>query len=349
METMCMTVVWGLLLVTFAGLVIGGSGWPMKVIRKLEFEHYWFVGMLPLIIIPWVVVFVSVDNVWMMFSEIGWQPLTVSNLFAIGWGFANVLAGLCAVRVGFTLSGAILTGISTVITVTIPMIFKGTGVFSKSPDVFSVPGLLVMIGVIMTLFAVYLTARAGFGRERIIKQNGGVACRFRGGFLVGLILTGIAGVLAMGQSFAFVYSQGPIIATMKSYGAGEVSANFAFLAVGLLGGALVNILYPAIVITKKRSWGALFLHPRESLLAVLIGSQLIVGFAVQGLGMIVLGAFGASVGTGIKQAFQIISGQGVGFISGEWRGVGGKSRAQMIYAVILLVVAVAVMVYARLV
>ncbi len=343
------SIVLGIFLVVAAGLGTGGSGWPMKVIRKLKFEHYWFIGMLPLIIIPWIAVFVSVENVRAALSDIGWQPLIISNLFATGWGFANVLAGLCAVRVGFTLSGAILTGISTTVTVTVPMVFKGTGIFSDSPGIFSLSGFLVLTGVAITLFAVYLSVRAGFGRERIIKQNGGIACGFTGGFLVGLILTVIAGVLAMGQSFAFVYSQGPIIAVMKNYGAGEVSANFAFWAVGLLGGALINILYPAIIMTKNHSWGTLVAYPREVLLAILIGSQLITAFAIQGIGMITLGALGASVGTGIKQAFQIISGQGVGFISGEWKGVGGKPRAQMIYAIILLIVAVAVMVYARLV
>ena len=43
----------------------------------------------------------------------------------------------------------------------------------------------------------------------------------------------------------------------------------------------------------------------------------------------------------------IAGAQAVGFISGEWRDIGGKPRAQIILAIALLILAVAVMVYAR--
>ena len=75
----------------------------------------------------------------------------ISNLFAIGWGIANVLAGLCAVRIGLALSGAILTGLGVTVVVTVPMVFKGTGLFSESPDLVSPPGLTVVSGVAVML------------------------------------------------------------------------------------------------------------------------------------------------------------------------------------------------------
>ena len=30
----------------FAGLIMGSGAWPMKIMRKFQFEHWWFVGML---------------------------------------------------------------------------------------------------------------------------------------------------------------------------------------------------------------------------------------------------------------------------------------------------------------
>ncbi len=36
----------GIILVGLAGIATGSIVWPMKIIRKLQFEHYWFVGML---------------------------------------------------------------------------------------------------------------------------------------------------------------------------------------------------------------------------------------------------------------------------------------------------------------
>ena len=48
-------------------------------------------------------------------------------------------------------------------------------------------------------------------------------------------------------------------------------------------------------------------------------------------------------GTGIQQALQIVSAQGVGFVSGEWRDVRGPCRRFMVVAVAFLLGAVLMM------
>jgi hypothetical protein len=197
------------------------------------------------------------------------------------------------------------------------------------------------------LVGVVLSAAAGFGRERAIRQQGETGRPASGGFLGGLVMAAIAGILSAGPSLAFVYGHGPIVEAMKAHDASEVSAGFAVWAAGLLGGALVNILYPAWLMTRNRSWGVLAQSVPEVLLASLIGTQLILSFGLQGMGMVMLGTLGASVGTGIQQTMQIMGSQGVGFASGEWRGIEGRPRRLMIAAIVVLVIAVAVMVYAR--
>ena len=113
----------GIVLVTVAGLGTGSIAWPMKIMRKLHFEHYWFVGMFAgLIVVPWLVVLIAIDQPFQAYAEVGWKPLIISNLFAIGWGLANVLYGVCVVRIGAALSGAILTGLGVTVGVTLPMI-----------------------------------------------------------------------------------------------------------------------------------------------------------------------------------------------------------------------------------
>ena len=61
--------------------------------------------------------------------------------------------------------------------------------------------------------------------------------------------------------------------------------------------------------------------------------------------VVLLGAIGAFVGAGIQQAMQMIGGQGLGFISGEWRGVYGKPQRQMYLAVAALIIATIIMAY----
>jgi hypothetical protein len=63
--------------------------------------------------------------------------------------------------------------------------------------------------------------------------------------------------------------------------------------------------------------------------------------------MILLGALGASVGAGIQQASQMLGGQGVGFLSGEWRGVHGAPRRLMLASIAALIVAGAIMAYSN--
>ena len=60
------------------------------------------------------------------------------------------------------------------------------------------------------------------------------------------------------------------------------------------------------------------------------GWETCVATALPGKGMILLGAFGASVGFGIQQAMQMTDAQAVGFIGGEWRGIHGSTMADVL-------------------
>jgi len=337
-----MTTYLGVLVVALAGLIMGGGVWPMKLMRKFQFEHWWFIGMLTgLIVMPWLITLLFCPHAFAAYAAVNKWLLLRSNLFALGWGVANVLCGLCFVRIGIALTGGVLGGIGLSIGVTVPMIFKGSGRFSDAPDLGSSAGMVVLIGVAVMIAGVILVSVAGFGRDHELKKLQATS----GSFAVGLVMTIIAGILSCGISFAFVYSQGPIVDAMKSQGASETAAVFAVWAVGLLGGSLVNIAYPIYLMTKNKSWGVLTQSLPEFGLAMMIGIQFCVSVTLLGNGMRLLGVMGASIGFGIQQAMQILGGQGVGFVSGEWRAVHGKPRQQMYAAIAILVVAATVMAF----
>ncbi len=326
-----------------AGLIVGGGAWPMKLMHKFQFEHWWFIGMLVgLVIMPWTITLLFCPHALDAYRSLAPGVLLRANAFAVAWGIANILCGLCFVRIGFALTGGILTGLGISVGVAVPMLVKGSGLFSQAPDWDSPAGRTVLMGVAIILAAVLLVSLAGFGRDRALGKDNPSSS---GGFLGGLVMAVIAGVLSAGISFAFVYSQGPILEAMRARGAGDIPANFAVWAAGLFGGALINIFYPAYLMTKNKSWSILAHSWREIALAVVIGINFIVGVALMGKGMLLLGALGASVGFGIQQAMQMLGSQGVGFISGEWRGVRGRPRNQMYLAIMVLVFATIVMAY----
>jgi len=332
----------GILLVALAGLFIGSGAWPMKIMKLFQYEHWAFLGNFTgLIIIPWLVTLIFCPGFLDAYASLPVSTLIASNLCAIGWGIANVLCGLCLVRIGVALTGAILTGLGVSLGVTLPMIVKGSGLFKDAANVNSPAGLTVLAGVGVMLVGVVFASVAGFGRDRVLKKLE----RHTGSFLGGLIMTVIAGFLSCGLSLAFVYSQGPVVEAMKARGAGEIAANFSVWAVALIGGSLINILYPAWLMTKNKSWGVLARSWKEIVLSVIMGVNFAVGMVLMGKGMVFMGALGASVGFGIQQAAQMIGGQGLGFISGEWKGVTGSPRKFMVAAIAILIMAALVMAY----
>ncbi len=402
----------GVLLVMLAGLTMGSSAWPIKLVRKFQFEHWWFLAMVTgLIVLPWGITLIVFPNALQALADVPLSVLITSNLFSLSWGLANVLCALCFVRIGIGLTGAILTGLGASVAVIVPLIFKGSGLFQNAPSITSPAGIGVMCGVGVMLSAVLLTALAGFGRDRVLQKQQSTS----GSFLVGLIMAVVAGVTSAGIMLAFVYGHEPIVSRLCTIEAGKnvkltvegnkelshdyliaedgalaiegvgnvalaglneicaagkvaellnlpqesensakvsvktsnIFAVFPVWAFGLFGGMLINVLYPAFLMTKRKNWGVLLTSGPEIALSILMGVQFCLAIVLVGKGMVLLGALGASVGAGIQQAMQMLGGQGVGFVSGEWKGVHGTPRLQMYCAIALLIVATAIMTYSN--
>jgi hypothetical protein len=315
----------------------------MKLMKKFGFEQTWFPGMLfGLIFLPWIVTFLFCPGAMEAYRSVDIGVIIKSNLFSLAWGIGNVLLGISLVRIGASLSFAILSGIGIPLGVIVPMIFKGTGRFQEAADLSSPAGLVILGATALMLVGVVFVALAGFGRDRMLERKD----ERSGSFLGGLIMCVISGICSVGPAFAFVYSQAPIRNAMLHRGAAEWPAAIAVWAAGMFFGVLVNVIYPAILLTRKKSWNVLKENPGEIGLSFVVGFNLFLAFALWFQGMLLLGPMGGSVGFGIYFAFQILAAQGLGWISGEWRGVRGKPIIQMFAAVVILVGAAALMAYA---
>lgn len=395
-----------------AGGLIGGSGaWPFKLMRKFQFEHWFFVGsFFGLIVLPWAVMLLGCPHAIESIGKIPSSALIKSNLFSFGWGIAAVLCSLCFVRIGVALTGAILASLGASVGAVTPMVFKGSGLFSGAPQVNSPAGTAVLAGVVVMLVGVGLAAVAGYGRDRELQRLE----RPSGSFAGGLLMTVIAGILSAFMPFAFVYGQGPIVANLSDIQAGSVikvtvdgdqqlsgqytvdedhaiamsglgpvslggtsaseaatrieeylhtvrsdgdlrvlvetgsiPATFGVFALGLFSGVMVCVLYGMYLLFKNRSWGVLLQSRWEMAGALLMGTNSCLAFALMGKGMLLLGALGASVGSGIYMAMQMSGNQVLGFVSGEWQGVHGRPRTQIYLAVSAFMAAVAILSYAN--
>lgn len=336
------TQILGLGFVVASGILIGSSPWPVKVMRGLKYEHWAFVAMLTcMVIVPWFVTLTFCPNAIAAYATVPKAVLLKANMFSISAGLANALALICFTTIGISLTSGLSSGMAISVGVVTPMILKASGVFQSAPSPSSKAGMIVLAGAAVMIAGVVLMTRAGFGREKSMAKSG----HKTGVFLIWGALAILAGILSVGFTFSFSYCQDPIITAMKDQGAGDISANSAVWAVGLLVGGMINVCYPAFLMTRHRSWAVLLQNPGEVMLAVVYGLMQGAGFICMGKGMLLLGALGASVGFGVQQSLQIASMQGVGFIGGEWKGVTGGPRRCMQLAIIVLLIAAMVMAY----
>ena len=135
----------GALVVAAGGLIMGSSVWPYKLMRKYQFEHWWFVsGVVGLVVMPWTIALLGCHHPLQALRSLPVSAIILGNLFALGWGIANVLCGLCYYRIGVALTGAVLSGLGASAGAIVPMIFKGSGRFQDAPDLGSPAGMAVL-------------------------------------------------------------------------------------------------------------------------------------------------------------------------------------------------------------
>ena len=451
---MGMETVLGVSLVVVGGLIMGAGAWPMKLMRKFQFEHWWFLSIFfGLFLFPWLFTFIFYPNIFEVFRDRTIvKDLGFASGLALCWGVANLLCGMCYVRIGIGLTQAILTGLGASVIVILPLVVKAPGILGNAPDINSYPGMVILCAIGVLLAAVVLASLAGFGRDRVLKKTQATS----GNFTVGFIMAIIAGVTSSGLWLAFNFGEAPILSRICKIEAGklielgvgkdvrlldtysiaeqgkevalltkvskkgdqksqveaagnvakklsgkytvavdgtialpgiapikivgqyakdasetiakamglpgdtakglknpvsvrtvDVFAAFPVWAIVACSGALLNLIYPMIVMTKNRSWGVLLTSWPEFGLTLIMGIQTALALTLPGKGILMMGALGAAVGNGIQQAMQMAGGQGVGFISGEWKGVYGKPRWQLFAAIALLLLASYILIYSK--
>ena len=90
--------------------------------------------------------------------------------------------------------------------------------------------------------------------------------------------------------------------------------------------------------TKHKSWNVLIQVPGDLGLAVLFGLTFFTGFALMGKGMLVLGPLDASVDFGVQQSTQMLGGQAVDILAGEWRHVCNRLRSLILILVLAMII-----------
>ena len=108
---------------------------------------------------------------------------------------------------------------------------------------------------------------------------------------------------------------------------------------------LVNVLYPAYLMTKHKSWGVLGRNMKEVGLAAIIGVNFSIGVAMMGQGMLLLGALVLRSVLAFSNRRRCWATKASVSSAGNGVESSGAPRYQMVAAIVLLILAATIMAY----
>ena len=187
---------WGIAIVTLAGILNGSFAAPMKRMSEWRWENSWLLfAFSGLIIFPWIINFATVPNVASVYA--GASPATLIKviLFGLLWGIGSTLFGLGISRVGMALGFALILGITASFGSLFPLAIL------HSEQLLTKRGLALIAGTTIMVLGLVFLALAGRARERD-SQTSGVA---RSSFAIGLVICIFSGIFSSMMNFSFIF------------------------------------------------------------------------------------------------------------------------------------------------
>ncbi len=315
------------MLLILAGLMNGSFATPMKRIQGWQWEHSWLVwSFTGLIVVPAAVALATVTHPWEVYAGAPRESVMLIVLFGLLWGVAAILFGLGVNRVGLAIGFGVILGVSAALGALIPLFFL------HPESLFRPAGLVTMAGVALLVSGVTCCAIAGRIREssRPVTRAGVVIC----------ILSGVGAPII---NFGLAFGSG-IVASAKATGTAPAHANNAIWPL-LLGAAfLVNAGYCVYLMWRESRFDA-FLQPPAlanlglgSVMGILwMGSNL-----ADSYGSAHLGPLGLALGWPMMMGCVVLTANGWGVATGEWRGANSRAKVWIAAGVLALIAGVVV-------
>ncbi len=309
---------------------------PYEKVKQWPWGIFWLVqAFFAWLIMPLVIGYFTVPDLFAVLNESPFRAIWTAFLFGAIYGFGGLSFGLAIRNIGYSLTYTVAIGISAVFGTIIPMMmsgnvvehFRGTG------------GSIVLLGMVVSILGVVLCGRAGFLKERNLKDNAQVGTfNMRKGLFLAItagILSGVWGIsLAMGE---------PISAVAARHGSGNFQGN-AKLIISSLGCLLTNVTWFTWAALKDGSIGYLFdvkktgrkTYLRNFALSALAGTMWYGQFFFYGLGHVKMGHFKFASWV-LHMTMLIFFSYIIGILMKEWKKVSSKTFFTLIVALLVLV------------
>lgn len=342
-----MNTIIGLIIIAIGSFGQSSSYVPIKKVKEWSWESFWLVqGIFAWLVFPLLGALLAIPNGSNLFELWNSGGALTAIFFGFLWGVGGLTFGLSMRYLGVALGQSIALGTCAAFGTLFPAIFGGT-------DLFHGEGLLLLIGVSITLAGIAIIGYAGSLRSKNMTEEEKKAAIKDFALTKGLLVALLAGV--MSACFALGLAAGTPI--KEAALAGGVKALYAGLPVIFLvtfGGFLTNAAYCIQQNIKNKSGKEYFSVTRNVLTSNILFCALAGGlwysqfFGLE-MGKSFLGdspillAFSWSILMSLNVLFSNIW----GMILKEWKGASKSTIAVLILGLVVLISSIIVVAMAQ--
>lgn len=327
----------GIVIAMLGGFMAGNCMLPLEYLRRWRWENTWIVfSLVALIVVPWTLAFFRVPDLIGVYSGVNIGAFTMPFLYGAGWGVAQVLFGLAVLRIGMALSFATTIGLGAALGALVPILLRQPAVLK------TLHGEVLLVGVFLMVAGVIVCSWAGWRRQK--EQGGKTVAAGKGFFGSGLAMAITAGLLAPMLNYALAFGDRFVAEALRHH-AKVPDAPYAVWPIALAGGAVPNLTYSIWLLYRNNTWGNFFPIWPQILMGTIMGVLWMGSVAAYGTATTLLGLLGASVGWSIYQISMILTSNVSGWMSGEWKGAGMRSKTALWSGLFLLGSATLVLTY----
>ena len=336
----------GFTLIILGGVMEGSFSLPLKYTPKWKWENIWGAGsLMALLLVPWPLAAATIPNLGDVYRSAPASSIWMALLFGAGWGVGGIFFGLALDAVGLSLGLSVMMGLIAINGSLIPLFLEHPEQFGQKS------GLVMMCGVAVMLIGLVLCSLAGRQKERALRgsdSSASEALSNKPPFVIGLLFCVAGGVLSALVNFGLIFGT-EVSARAIEQGADPAYASNAVWALVFTANYLVNVGYCAYLSLRNRTAKRFFERGTASywLAAAMMGAVWAGGIVLYGMGAFQLGQFGAYVGFPIMLISSIVTGNVLGLLTGEWKGVGHGPLRIMGTGVGVLLLAIIILGYAN--
>src|ERR1700722_18772885 len=196
-----MQVIIGIIYHFIGGFASGSFYVPFKKVRSWSWETYWLIGgLFSWLIIPPLAAWLTIPHFSEIISGASSSTFWWTWFWGMLWGIGGLMYGLGMRYLGMSLGNSVLLGFTAACGALVPSIyynFHPTAGKTTFNDLLSTPwGRIVLTGVALCLFGIFVCGRAGIFKERELTDEKKKESIKEFSLVKGLIVCIVSGILS---------------------------------------------------------------------------------------------------------------------------------------------------------